>query len=123
MKPEKRNLIHDLLDERGAARRESTFIAGGRILRWRRWRRGLMQGFAVLVILALTASLLYRIPTSRPRVTMAVAAPPALAQSLTDDQLLALFPNTPVGLAVLENGKKQLLFPRPGDEERFISRF
>jgi hypothetical protein len=34
--------------------------------------------------------------------------------------LLALFPDTPVGLITLENGKKRLIFPRPGDQERFV---
>jgi hypothetical protein len=43
-------------------------------------------------------------------------------RSLTDDELLALFPNTPVGLATLPDGKKLLIFPRPGDEKRFVIR-
>jgi hypothetical protein len=47
---------------------------------------------------------------------------PLQAQSLTDDQLLGFFPNTPVGLATLPDGKKLLIFPRPGDEARFITR-
>jgi hypothetical protein len=33
-----------------------------------------------------------------------------------------LFPNTPVGLASLPDGKKRLIFPRPGDEQRFITK-
>jgi hypothetical protein len=47
---------------------------------------------------------------------------PLHAQSLTDEQLLGLFPNTPVGLVTLPNGKKLLIFPRPGDEAKFITR-
>jgi hypothetical protein len=43
-------------------------------------------------------------------------------QSLTDDELLALFPNTPVGLATLADGKKRLIFPRSGDEQKFVTR-
>jgi hypothetical protein len=49
-------------------------------------------------------------------------AAPLQAQSLTDEELLSLFPNTPVGLATLPNGKKLLLFPRPGDAAKFITR-
>jgi hypothetical protein len=41
---------------------------------------------------------------------------------LSDDQLLALFPNIPVGVATV-GGKKVLIFPRPGDNERFVGRF
>jgi hypothetical protein len=44
------------------------------------------------------------------------------SHSLTDDKLLALFPNTPAGLATLPDGKKLLIFPRPGDEKRFVTR-
>jgi len=53
-----------------------------------------------------------------------LAKPVASTQphSLTDDELLALFPNTPVGLATLPDGKKLLIFPRPGDEKRFVTR-
>ena len=39
----------------------------------------------------------------------------------TNDQLLALFPDTPVGLAKLPNGKKLLIFPRAGDEQKFVT--
>ena len=41
---------------------------------------------------------------------------------LTDNELLSLFPNTPVGLVTLLNGKKLLIFPRPEDERRFYTR-
>jgi len=34
-----------------------------------------------------------------------------------------MFPKTPVGLVTLENGKKRLIFPRPGDEQRFVARY
>jgi hypothetical protein len=39
---------------------------------------------------------------------------------LSDDELMALFPNTPVALAEI-HGKKRLLFLRPGDEARFLA--
>ena len=58
------------------------------------------------------------------RVPAPAAPSPSMQQvhRLSDDELLALFPNTPVGLVTLKNGRKQLIFPRPGDEKRFIIR-
>jgi len=122
MKPEKRHLIHDLLDEQRDARREATLLAGGRILRRRRWRRVALRSFAAVTLLALATISLQRRITPRPVNLTAIPAPPAPAQSLSDAELLALFPNTPVGLITFGNGKKQLIFPRPGDAERFIKR-
>jgi hypothetical protein len=34
---------------------------------------------------------------------------------------VALFPNTPVALAEI-GGREKLIFPRPGDEARYIAR-
>ena len=121
MKPEKRHLIHDLLDEQGSARREATLFAGGRILRRRRWQRAVLRGFAAVALLALAALSLQRLAPDRTEKLTTVTAPPSASpQSLTDAELLALFPDTPVGLVTLENGRKRLVFPRPGDEERFV---
>ena len=50
------------------------------------------------------------------------AEPVTRVQELSDDELLALFPNTPVALAPLANGKKWLIFPRPGDEQKFVTK-
>lgn len=122
MKPEKRHLLHDVLDEQRDIRREATLLAGGRILRRRRWRRAAFRSFAAVTFLALAAFSLQRMTTPRAPVLTAVPAPSDALQSLTDAELLALFPDTPVGLATLENGRKRLIFPRPGDEERFIHR-
>lgn len=122
MKPEKRHLIHDLLDEERDVRRDATLLAGGRILRRRRWRRVAIQGFAALTLLAIAAFSLQRMVAPRRQVLTAIPVTPDAVQSLTDAELLALFPDTPVGLATLENGRKRLIFPRPGDEERFITR-
>ena len=47
--------------------------------------------------------------------------PPAEPPFLTDEQLLALFPNTPVALATLPNGRKKLIFPHPGDEQKYVT--
>jgi hypothetical protein len=122
MKPEKQRLLHDLLDEQRGARRETTLLAGGRILRRRRWRRSAFRSFAVVVFLALGAFSLQRMIAPRSPILTAVPVPPDAVQGLTDAELLALFPDTPVGLVTLENGRKRLIFPRPGDEERFVHR-
>jgi hypothetical protein len=124
MKPEKQQLIHDLLDDE--SRREITLLAGTKILRRRRHWRVAWRTFAVM---ALAAATVLFVKQNRQQRTLAQISPPKAkpaaplqAQSLTDEQLLALFPNTPVGLATLPNGKKLLIFPRPGDAAKFISR-
>jgi len=122
MKPEKQHLLHDLLDEQRNTRREATLLAGGRILRRRRWRRAASQSFAAVIFLALAVFSLQRMIVPRSPLVTAVPAPSDAVQSLTDAELLALFPDTPVGLATLENGRKRLIFPRPGDEARFVHR-
>lgn len=120
MNPEKRHLIHDLLDEQQDARREAILLAGGRILRQRRRRRRAIQSFAAMAILGLAGVSLQRMFAPQPSVQVAAPPMPVAAQSLTDAELLALFPDTPVGLITLENGHKRLIFPRPGDQERFV---
>ncbi|HXT10883.1 MAG TPA: hypothetical protein VN873_04905 [Candidatus Angelobacter sp.] len=125
MKPEKQNLIGDLLEE--DSRREETLLAGARILRHRRHSRSARQGmtFAAIVLAAILLCVRHHAPRSTPAQIASRAPKPAPAtqvEALTDDQLLALFPNTPVALASLPGGKKQLIFPRPGDEQRFIKR-
>jgi hypothetical protein len=124
MKPEKRQLIHDLLDDQPAARRGATLLAGGRILRWRCRRRMALQVLAVVAILGIAALCLEKMNRPQTRVVTAVPASPVQPQKagLTDEELLALFPNTPVALATLENGKKRLIFLRPGDEKRLMTR-
>ncbi len=123
MKPEKRALIHDLLDEGREGRRDKTLLAGGRMLRRRRWRRLAVRNFAIVGMIGMTAFALQRMLAPAPPVFTALPSPSVQTGSLTDDELLALFPNTPVGLATLDDSKKRLIFPRPGDEERFINRF
>lgn len=123
MKPEKQNLIHDLLDTDSS--HEATLAAGARILRQRRrWRVGRQVAFVALIA-AVTVTYLARGPRhSSAHLALHEVKPPLGPQvhALTDDELLALFPNTPVGLASLPDGKKRLIFPRPGDEERFVTR-
>jgi hypothetical protein len=122
MKPEKQNLIHDLLDADHCARRANALLAGGRVLRRRRWRRRAWQSFTAVALLAGAAVVSFhrgQAPDASPlSLTPAPAKP---AGSLTDEELLALFPDTPVGLATMADGRKRLIFPRPEDEARFVS--
>ena len=129
MSPEKRHLMEDLLDEQGASRRDATLIAGAKVLRRKRMGRVVLRSFAAVTVLGLAAlSIQKALTPSHPRTgsVTSVAAIPAPAQpqpkGLTDEELLALFPNTPVALATLDNGKKRLIFPRPGDEQKFVTR-
>jgi hypothetical protein len=124
MKPEKQQLMHDLLEN--AKRREATLLAGSRILRERRRWRAARRGLSLALVLAVAGIWIERTNSHKPsgQAPSQAAAPtaPAQAQSLTDDELLALFPDTPVGLATLADGKKRLIFPHSGDEQRFITR-
>ena len=123
MKPEKRNLIQTLMDEEEAARRETTLLEGGRILRRRRCRRAAWRSFAGIAIIAVAVLSIQKMTKPRPLASTAIALPQERTGSLADAELLAMFPKTPVGLITLENGKKRLIFPRPGDEERFMGRY
>ena len=124
MKPEKQQLIHDLLAD--PSRREATLLAGTKILRRRRQWRIARQTFALVTLIPAILVMVWQ--NRQPRMVAKVESPatrpaPAFqAQSLTDEQLLALFPNIPVGLARLPNGKKLLIFPRPADEARYLTR-
>jgi hypothetical protein len=124
MKPEKEELLHDLLA--GDGQREATLLAATNHLRRRRHWRLARQTFLLLTLVAATALLLEtnnhgRMPGPAFRPAAQLAAAPR-AQELTDEQLLALFPNTPVGLATLSNGKKLLLFLRPADAAKYVTR-
>lgn len=124
MKPEKQQLLADVLG--GEGRDDATLLAAGKILRRRRQWRAACRTFA-LITLATAAVLLVTQNRQRPALVhisppAAKPAAPLQARSLTDAELLALFPDTPVGLATLPGGKKLLLFPRPGDAAKFITR-
>jgi len=125
MKPEKQELIHDLLGD--DSRRETTLLVATKVLRRRRHWRVAWRTFALIMLASATVLL---VEQNRQRPTVAKISPPETkskssaplqAQSLTDEQLLSLFPNTPVGLATLPNGRKLLIFPRPGDAAKFIA--
>src|SRR3954462_12368758 len=122
MIPEKRRLIEELLDDEQAARREKILVAGGQILRRKRWRRVALRSFAVVALLGLSALFIRRSPPAHSETVAASQAAPSQPKSLTDEELLALFPNTPVALATLDNGKKRLIFPHPGDEQKFVTK-
>jgi hypothetical protein len=124
MRPEKQRLIHDMLDRESG--REAVLRAGARVLRRRRrWRyasRGMVFGALVAAAaFGIELSLPHR-AVVQPTMQAKTAPPPSQPQALTDDELLALFPGTPVGLATLADGQKRLIFPHPGDDERFITR-
>lgn len=117
MKPEKKQLFQDLaLDE---SHRDATLLAAADIFRRRRHWRAARQTLLLTVLVAAIALVLEQKHHS---VNLARVTPPAPIQELTDDQLLALFPNTPVGLATLPNGKKLLLFLRPADAAKYTIR-
>ncbi|MGA3181370.1 MAG: hypothetical protein ABSF38_13610 [Verrucomicrobiota bacterium] len=124
MQPDKRILLDDVLHATpGDARRQAILRAGGRIMRRRRACRFAARTLVVLAAVILAALAVHRYPAAPKE---ACALPPKTApgeeqvQYLTDDQLLALFPNTPVGLIKTPDGKKRLIFPRPGDEAKYI---
>jgi hypothetical protein len=81
----------------------------------------------VPLILVVATTLLVK-THKRPQTLAQVSRPANLpaaapqARELTDEQLLSLFPNTPVGLATLPNGKKLLLFLRPADAAKYATR-
>ena len=122
MKREKEELIQELLSD--DVRRSDTLAAGGRILRRRRQWRVASQTLAILVVATAGLWLATQKPEQTAQAPVLTVKAPATetATALTDEELLALFPNTPVGLAKLPSGKKILIFPRPGDEQRFITR-
>lgn len=45
-----------------------------------------------------------------------------LLEECLDEVQRTMFPDTPVALATLANGRKQLIFPRPADQKRFLTR-
>jgi hypothetical protein len=123
MKSEKENLIHELLGS--DANRETILAAGNRVLRRRRQWRAARQVVAVLVLIAAMGAFYLRrerpaLPVASRNAVKPVSGPQVHA--LTDDELLGLFTNTPVGLASMADGKKRLIFPRPGDEQKFITK-
>ncbi len=124
MRPEKRFLLDDVLNApAGQARREATLQAAEKIMRRRRAVRFAARSLAALAVAVLAALAVHQ-KSAAPQEARAPAPGTAARQEhqqiLTDDQLLALFPNVPVGLIKTPDGKKRLIFPRPGDEAKYI---
>ena len=72
MKPEKHLLIRDLLEgDAGDTRRQATLLAGGRILRHKRWRRVATRCVAVALVIAGATFTLHR-PAVRQPVALTV---------------------------------------------------
>jgi len=127
MNPDKRKLIVDLMDEERNARRETTLLAGSRILRRKRWGRVAMPGCVVALLATLLVVSVHRPAKNPTRGKLVAVVRPAPAspdepRAISDAELLAMFPNTPVALVKLDNGKKRLIFTRPGDEEKFLTK-
>jgi hypothetical protein len=124
MKPDKQSLILELFGGAdGDPRRPAALAAGARALRWRRWKRRAVQTLAAVALLGVAAYSVHVRIASPPRLAVSVAPPssPRLPY-LTDDQLLAEFAKTPVGLATVGD-HKVLIFPRPGDAEKYVGHF
>ena len=128
MKPEKQLLIDELLSgPEPEARRQSTLSAGARLLQRRRWKRRAFESFSLIALFAAAGYSAHLLLTPGPRMAASLAPsmtpPPSTdARYLTDDELLALFPKTPVAIATV-GSRKILIFPRPGDEEKFVGHF
>ncbi|HZV36444.1 MAG TPA: hypothetical protein VFB72_17845 [Verrucomicrobiae bacterium] len=123
MNPDKRNLIDDLLENSDAQmRRAATLSVGGRVLRRKRWRRTAIRigGPLMLVLVGTLFACLQFFPRHEPKHPVAATKP--VVTYLTDEQLLALFPNTPVGLATVDH-RKVLIFPNASDREKFVGQF
>ncbi|HEY4417571.1 MAG TPA: hypothetical protein VGO57_17910 [Verrucomicrobiae bacterium] len=125
MRPEKQRLLDALLAEEN--RQQATLFAAGQILRRRRhWRAVKQAGLTLLVVLMGTV-IFWRMEKNQKSATFQASLTPAIKPDtaihyLTDNELLSLFSNTPVGLITLPNGKKLLIFPHSGDEQRFVTR-
>jgi len=126
MKPEHHHLLRDLFDA-DAAQRDAVLGASYPVLRRKRHARYLTRTLAVVAVAGAVVLAISRMGapgsrTSKGDPKLAATLPAQVGshmQVITDDELLALFPGTPVGL-VKVNGKQRLIFPRPGDEARFV---
>lgn len=123
MKPEKSRLIHELFEgPEQQERRDAVLLAGRRALRRRRWRRTVLRSSVLLALFTLAMLPVYYRMAHREQPLVAVPPPKPAVHYLSDEQLLALFPNTPVGLAKVGD-RKVLIFPRASDRERFLGSF
>ena len=122
-------LLQDLRRDEAAERRAAVLNSGGRVLRHRRIKRSAIWSLATLVVLGTLAyqarTLFSPAPPQIARHTepgTAAPKPVAGVQKLSDEELLALFPSTPVALVKLTDGHQKLLFLRPEDEAKYVGK-
>lgn len=134
MKPERERLFDELWTDESGERRRGILSAGGAIMRRKRRVRMIRRVAGVAMVLVagvLACWRLERTPvgmqaakgpvTNRAQMAMVTAGKPKPVEMLGDGELLALFPDTPVGLATVK-GKKRLIFPNPEDEKKYVIR-
>lgn len=125
MNPENDPLLRDILDEEEAsAQREAVLLAGGRILRRRRFRAVASRIALGLAAAAACVGIAYLQARPSTPAAVAKAVPPESHVEIiriSDQELLAMFPGTPVAIGKA-NGKTVLIFPRPEDEARWVAR-
>jgi hypothetical protein len=119
MNPERQRLLDDLADEASARQRETTLLAGARLLQRKRARRAFTRSIAAVAVLAAIALWSVRLAPRASKATAVAPAPHAGVRYLTDKELLDLFPNTSVALAAVGD-KKRLIFLHPEDEKKYM---
>ena len=115
MKTTDQNLLNDLFP---ATAREIVLKGGAKIMRRRRFIRRASQSVTV----ASVALVAFAIAVHKPEPAVVIASSPATKPaSLTDNQLMALFPGVPKALMTV-NGQKRLVFLRTADAARYVGR-
>ena len=126
MRPEKEKLLGDLWEGRDA-RRDATLSGARRILRRRRWvRRANSAGLVLVTLLLICAGFYFGHPSRNRNLEdfqTSVRAKEPACEMLTDEQLLALFPGTPMGVIKAKDGRSRLVFFRSQDEARYVTKF
>ena len=114
MKKADPDLFEDLLPD---AQRATTLRLGARVLRRRRIARRMAYALPLAAAAAIAVTLLHAPPA--PQAPLLVAQ--TTVRTISDDQLLSLFPGAPKAL-IQVNGESRLVFTRPRDVARFIGR-
>jgi hypothetical protein len=117
MKTTDRDLLNDLFP---ATDREASLQSVSRIMRRRRFIRRASQSITIATVALVAAAVAIHKPDRSPALVIASenVSKPA---SLTDSQLMALFPGVPRALMTV-NGKKRLVFLRTADAVRYVGR-
>jgi hypothetical protein len=117
MKMTDRDLLNDLFP---ASDREASLRRGATIMRRRRFIRRASQSLAAATVAVIAGVLALHKPEPSPAPVIASSGP-AKPASLTDNQLMALFPGVPKALMTV-NGQKRLVFLRTADAVRYVGR-